>query len=164
LTTSWGGACTFTRGAYHLTLSKPGFWIWCTGRYMDLNNFALQVQMSMTKVGDGDGSIVFGQTTKGFYRVDISSAGRYTLLQYTQNNGQTLTLRLGSSPAIKTGLNQVNVITVIVNNNNFYLYVNKQFVTNANLSTYSHGGVGFAAVGFDQATEAVFRNVKVWLL
>jgi hypothetical protein len=43
-------------------------------------------------------------------------------------------------------------------------YANKQFVPNANLSTYSHGGVGFAAVSFDQATEAVFRNLKVWIL
>jgi eukaryotic-like serine/threonine-protein kinase len=161
-TTNWGGACSFTGGAYHLSIAKPGFWVWCTGRGMDLNNFAMQVQMSITK-GD-DGSIVFGQTTKGFYRVDVSSAGMYTLLQYTQNTNQTSTLRFGFSPAIKTGLNQVNVITVIVNNNHFYFYVNQQFVTDATLSTFSQGYAGFASVGNSQPDEVVFRNVNVWLL
>ena len=165
LTLSFGGTCFFTGTDYHISIPNSGYyWMWCAGRNIYLNNFAFQVQVSMTKPGDG--GIVFGYTASGFYRMDLGSAGTFTLLQYTQNNNQTQTLLHGSNPAIKSGLNQVNVMTIIVNNSNLYFYVNSQFIMGANLSayglSYKTGTFGFAAQNFGQPTEVVFTNLKVW--
>src|SRR5450755_1708076 len=60
-TTAWGGQCAFTGGAYHLSLSKVGYWLVCTGGSMGVLkssvNFALQVQISI--VQGNYGGIIF---------------------------------------------------------------------------------------------------------
>jgi hypothetical protein len=167
LTTSWEGACWFTGKDYHIAISNSGYyWLWCAGRNIYLNNFAFQVQESMAKPGDA--GIVFGYTADGFYRMDIGSAGTFTLYQYTQNNKQTQTLISGTSSAINSGLNQANVITLIVNNGNLYFYVNNQFVIGGDLNayglSYQPGTFGFAAQNFGQPVEVVYTNLKVWTL
>jgi len=113
-------------------------------------------------VKGNDGGVVFGSTPNSYYRAYIDSEGTYTLLQYTKSDNQTLTLQSGSSSAINTGLNQTNVITVIVNNSNFYFDVNNQYVTSDTLSNYSQGAVSLTAESVDQATDVVFSNLKAW--
>ena len=111
-----------------------------------------------------NGGVYFGDAPIGSYRIDISSSGAYTLYQYTRSNNQFNLLQSRSSPAIKTGLNQVNVLTAIVHNSNLYLYVNTQFVTSYFLSAYAQGGGGFTALSINQATDVAFSNLKVWTL
>ncbi len=157
---SWG-ACGFTGGAYHFTLSSGGLWNFCNCvSTQNLNNFALQVQVNIVK--GNDGGIVFGSTANSYYRIYVDSEGTYILYQYTKTNDQTQTLRSASSPAITTGLNQANVMTVIVNNNNFYFYANNQFVMSSYLNVYSAGAVSLTAASTDQATDVEFSNLKVW--
>jgi hypothetical protein len=63
---------------------------------------------------------------------------------------------------IKTGLNQVNVMTVILKNSYFYFYVNNRFVAGTHLSAYSAGTVSLTAASIDQATDVMFNNLKAW--
>jgi len=62
-------------------------------------------------------------------------------------------------------LNQSNLITVVAHGSNFYLYVNKQYVTQFRDSIYSAGTVGMVAENdTSPSTEVVFRNAEVWKL
>jgi len=62
-------------------------------------------------------------------------------------------------------LNQSNLITVVAHGSNFYLYVNKQYVTQFRDSIYSAGIVGMVAENDTRpSTEVVFRNAEVWKL
>ncbi len=70
----------------------------------------------------------------------------------------------GSSPAIKQGLNQTNLIAVVAQGTNIALYINHQLLGNVTDSTYSHGPVGLFAVVYTQPTEVAFSNAKVWTL
>ncbi len=166
-TTSWGGQCAFTGGAYHLSLSKVGYWLVCTGGSMGVLkssvNFALQVQISI--VQGNYGGIIFGaDATPGgasnAYRIDISPVGAYLLYQI--KNKQSKVSQEGLDPAIKTGLNQPNVITIIVKNSNFYLYANSQFVISQKLTAYTPGEGDFEALSPDQPTDVAFSDMKIW--
>jgi hypothetical protein len=163
LNTDWGGTCAFTNGAYHIALSKAGYWLYCVPIDMtNLDNFALQVQMSI--VQGNKGGVIFDVFQNNFYRVFISSTGHYVLTQYTTSGNKTQDLETGSSSAIKTGLNQPNIMTIIVNHSYFYLYVNSEFVTSARLNSYRQGNIGLSALSDNQPTEAVFSNFKIWTL
>ncbi|QBD75184.1 hypothetical protein EPA93_03920 [Ktedonosporobacter rubrisoli] len=167
LTFNFGGSCWFTGKDYHLAITNSAnYWMWCAGRGIALNNFAFQVQERMLKPGDA--GIVFGYTANGFYRMDVGSEGTFTLYQYTENNKQTQVVQSGTSSAIKSGLNQANIMTLDVHNGNLYFYVNSQFVMNEDLSAnglpYKPGTFGFAAENFGQPTEVVYTNLKVWML
>src|SRR5947209_1922583 len=65
-------------------------------------------------------------------------------------------------PAIKTGLNQTNLITVVANGNSLVLYVNKQQIASVNDGTYSNGQIGVIAESTQNPTEVVFTNAEVW--
>lgn len=162
--TSLGGTCAFTGAAYHISSPNSSYVIECTSAIAkSLNNFAFQVQINIIK-GDYAG-IFFGNSANASYILFISSQGTYALTQHLTNGNQNQDLRLGSSPAIKKGLNQANVLTVIVKNSNFYLYVNDQPVTSDNLIFYSQGSAGFGVWNGEQlTTEAVFSNLKIWTL
>jgi hypothetical protein len=169
-TEAWGGWCAFTGGAYHLGLQNPGYWVYCSCPSLDNNpnnphdlaDFAFQVQMSI--VQGYEGGIFFDLGAPTAYRILIDSNGHYVM--YGQTNGQDQTLLSGFSPAINTGLNQANVLTVIVYNSNFYFYVNTQFVVGQVLTASSPGGEGFVASSINQTTgtDVAFSNAKAWNL
>jgi hypothetical protein len=169
LSTSWGGSCAFTAGAYHLALSQPHYWLWCvcasTG---NLNNFAFQVQVNIVK--GNDGGIVFSPAANDYYRAYVTTGtssqgipgGLYLL--YRQEGSQYHTLRYGFSTAIQGGLNQANVVTIVVENGSFYFYDNGQFLISDSVSAFSNGTAGVGAQSDNLATDVIFSNVKIWTL
>jgi hypothetical protein len=66
--------------------------------------------------------------------------------------------------AIKTGLNQSNLLAVLVQRNTINLYVNNQYISSVTENTYSKGSVGISASAFVQPTEVLYNNAKVWTL
>ena len=160
-------SCEFTGGAYHLLSQSPS-WVWCGWQStFNLRNFALQGQMNIVQGNEG-GMVIGTDAINNYatkkYKIYINSQGTYTFLQEldTGSDRGDHILRSGSSPAIKTGLNQANVITAIVNNSNFYFYVNHQFVTSDSLNDYTQSDVGFSVQADNQLTEAAFSNMKLW--
>src|SRR6266480_1617537 len=113
--------CTFTGGAYHVRSMNYED---CLSQGSNFRNFAFQVQMTILK-GDA-GGIIF-RTSYLFY---FSTVGGYTV---------SFPLVSGKTQSFKSGLNQSNLITVVAHGSNFYLYVNKQYVTQFRDSIYSAG-------------------------
>jgi actin-like ATPase involved in cell morphogenesis len=157
-----GYSCAFLGGAYHVNMQNKGYATLCFCHATNFSNFAFQVQMTIVK-GDGGGLIFRADNTKSkMYRFRVSQDGSYDLFVVDGNKG--VYLISGSSSAIKTGLNQPNLLTVIAQANHIYLYVNKRYIADVTVSTATSGMVGLFAVDFWNQTELVFRDAKAWKL
>ncbi len=161
------GTCTFTGGTYHVNailldstndcLASPNF-----------SDFAYQVQMTIVK-GDGGGIIFREDNARGnayyFAIGQQSGVWGYKLWKFSNcnsNNCNVSELRSGSSAAIKTALNQSNLVTVVASGSTIDLYVNNQKIDSYSDSSYSQGQIGVAATDLKSPTEVVFSDAKVW--
>jgi hypothetical protein len=160
------GKCDFIDGAYHIAESDTKHFLYCaTGSI--LSNFAFQVQMTIV-IGDS-GGMVFrvdpNDAQSKLYQLLIDLQGNYNLVAYTgKAANQVHLLQGGQIAAFKTGLDHANLITIIAQGNNFYLYVNKQFVTHSIDSAYISGEVGLAAADITSPTDVAFNDAKIWIL
>src|SRR6266567_3335466 len=161
------GTCTFTGGAYHVNailndstngcLASPNF-----------SDFAYQVQMTIVK-GDGGGIIFRDDNARGntyyFAIGQQSGVWGYKLWGFNNcnsNNCKVSELRSGSSAAIKTGLNQSNLVAVVASGSIIDLYVNNHKIDSVSDNSYGSGQIGVAATYLKSPTEVVFSNAKVW--
>ncbi len=142
---------------------QPNTFYRCTARATNFIDFAYQVQMTLVK-GDQAGIIFrFDGIRKAFYSCSISNKGTYAL-DIDNQQGFVSQLTSGSSSAIKTGLNQSNLVAVLARGSQIYLYVNGQYLASAQDSTYKNGAIGVIAEDDGHPTEALFSDAKVWKL
>jgi len=162
--TNNNGTCQFTGGAFHVSTAHTNF-IWNCTASPNFTNFAYQVQMTIIK-GDAGGLAFRANTTiKAFYLFDVGQDGSYQFVVCPPDPALCNSpLSKGSSGAIKQGLNQTNLLAVIVKGNTMTLYVNQQEIDSVTDSTFSHGQIGLIAVDFSNSTEVVYSNAKVWTL
>ncbi len=160
------GSCQFVGGAYHATNTSTQFYEGCNAT-PNFNNFAYQVQMTIIK-GD-DGGIVFrineaSDGTPDGYVFRVGQDGSYDLYVCPLNATKCSSpLSEGSIAAIKQGLNQTNLVAVIVKGNTITLYVNRQQIGSVTDNTFSHGSIGvIASNDISNLTEVVYSNAKVW--
>ena len=161
------GTCTFTGGAYHVNailndstndcLASPNF-----------SDFAYQVQMTIVK-GDGGGIIFREDNARGngyYFAIGLQSGvWGYKLWGFNNcnsNNCKVSESRSGSSAAIKTGLNQSNLVAVVASGSTIDLYVNNHKIDSVSDNSYGSGQIGVAATYLKSPTEVVFSNAKVW--
>jgi hypothetical protein len=158
-------SCNLTNGAYHASIAIKSEIVFCRALSTDFHNVAFQVQMTILK-GDLGGLMFRGsldasnQVQSYFFALD--PVGGYHL--FTLLGGGLNPLREDTSPAITSGLNKPNLITVIARDNRFYLYVNKQFVAVVRDNLYSSGLVGLFALDLKLPTDVVFSNAQMWAL
>jgi len=165
---SWqnGFGCTFTAGAYHVTVQQVAGINTCLARGT-FNNFAFQVQMTI--INGPSGGLIFrsSRALEHYYFFWLTTSGVYDLALIEEGATQERDLTRNSSPAIKTGPNQPNLLTVIARSSNIYLYINKQFVASVNDGTYSSGAIALEATPTSLANssaDVAFSNAQVWAL
>jgi len=161
---SLGSTCAFSGGAYHALESQKNFFAVCLAQANNYTNFAYQVQVKITK--GANGGIIFRSDSAGanFYIFSIGQDGNYFLDSY-KNDSSLKGLSSGPSSAIKTGLNQSNLVAVVAQGSSFYLYVNQQYVATAHDSTYGSGEIGVFGGDFDTPpADVAFNNAQVWKL
>ena len=159
--------CAFINGTYHAVASDVRYSDYCLAQVTTFSDFAFEVQMQIIK-GD-DGGLVFRVT-----RFSTFSAGNNLYAFYINQNGSYYLNRQdgtsfpvvagGSNPAIHRGLNQTNLIAVVAQGSTILLYVNHQLITRVTDSTYTSGELGVFVAPYNQPTEVVFSNAKVWRL
>ncbi len=110
--------------------------------------------------GDGGGvtfrSNIRGSTYFG-YLFAVRRDGSYRLW-VCQSNSCNSPLLQGYSGAIHRGLNQTNLITVIVKGNAITLYMNQQEIGTVTDNTFSQGSIGVVAFDVSNPTEVAFSN------
>ncbi len=66
---------------------------------------------------------------------------------------------------VKTGLNQTNLIAIVADGSNIYLYMNHHYLNQTSDTTYQSGEIGVLAENSTSSSaEVVFRNAQVWKL
>jgi hypothetical protein len=157
-----GGSCSFTGGSYHVSVSIQGHVLACNAEAVTFGNLTYEIQMTILK-GDRGGIFFRHVGTQGpYYYFSIKIDGSYELDSF---NGKTSNvLQRGTSPAVKRGLNQPNLLAVVAQGNSIDLYVNGQSILHISDSTTSNGLIGVSADATDQPTEVAFTNTRVWIL
>jgi serine/threonine protein kinase len=151
------GGCGFSNGAYHATITQTGSFAICTAQATNFANFTYQVQMTILSGSTADGGgLIFRSNNSSAYRFHVGINGTFDLVD------QIKTLAAGSSPAIKQGTGQTNVLTVVARGSSITLYVNKQPIAHVNDSLSSSGAIGMLAVDFTNPTDVAFSNAQVW--
>ena len=166
--------CEFKGGALH-GLSK-GVAV-CGTTYMYISNFAYQAEVTVLQGTNGGLTFrneLLPSPNGGFYHFMVTTQGTFGLSvrAFTSVNGQTFgygerqLIAQQHSAAIKTGLHQTNLLSVIARGPDIYLYVNKQFVGHTKDSTSLAGTIGMFSLS-DSVTgkvDVTFKNVQVWIL
>ncbi len=159
-----GTICNQTNGAMHATNNHTGSVGYCWGGN-PYDNFAYDVEMTIVK-GDCGGIIfredgtegskeyMFNVCQYGYHTVDIDEGAsqQFKNVTYAQ-----------TTPGLKQGLNQMNLIGVVAQGQNITVYVNKQQVASFTDSTYGSGLVGVDVWNTNSnGTDVVFANQRVW--
>jgi hypothetical protein len=157
------GSCQFANNTLQASIQQAHTFTPCFARATNFSNFAFQVQIRILK-GD-EGGIVFransNQSTG--YLILIGQDGNYTI--YAARDATHIGALAGDrNAAINTGLNRANLITIIARNSTLSLYINKQFVTAINDTTFNSGEIGVAGADLTNPTVAAFSNAQVWAL
>jgi hypothetical protein len=157
-------SCAFTNGAYDIK-TEAGYFNPCVANITNFANFAYEVQMTI--IAGDCGAILFrvDKTNTGFYYFRICQDGTFALFLYTNNKGTNLADSTNNS-AIRTGLNQPNLIAVVAQSDTLDLYANHQHLYSISDTTYSQGRIGVVADGFPghHSTEVQYSNAKLWKL
>jgi len=157
-----GSSCTFTGGSYHVAISTRGHVFACNATNGSFTDLAYEVQMTILK-GDRGGLFFRQVGTQGpYYYFSIKTDGSYELDSFTGSTSHVL--QRGTSPAIKAGLNQTNLLAVVAQGSSITLYVNRQGITHLSDSTTNQGLIGLAADATDQPAEVAFMKANVWTL
>ena len=160
--TSADGACTFTSSGYQINSPKTQFYYYCSSTSNTYTNFTFEVHAQITK-GDCAGIIFRADTNASkLYLFEACANGNYNLYNYKDANGDSNLLANASSQAIKTGLNQTNVLAVTAQGTTITLYVNGQKITTVTNNAYSTGQVGMVADSFNNPTGATFTDARLW--
>lgn len=158
-----GSGCAFSGGAYHVSEATTGKFLYCTEGSNNFNNFAYRVEMTIVK---GDcGGMVFrtDPNNNNFYDFEVCQDGSYYLAVYSAGNGKYVAQPKNSS-AIKTGLNQTNIIALVAQGNSMTMYVNNVNLGSATDGSFSTGQVGLVADAINGSTDVSYAFAKVWTL
>ncbi len=151
------GGCAFANGAYHATATQAGTFSVCMAQATNFSNFTYQVNMTILSGTTGDGGgLIFRSASGKAYRLHVGSDGSFDLVDEAHG------LASGNSAAIKTGLNQTNVLKVKAQGTSISLYVNNVLLAKVEDSFSSSGAIGVLAVDFTQPTDVAFSNAQVW--
>jgi hypothetical protein len=156
-----GGGCAFMGNALHASVHAPNYYIPCIAHATNYHNFALQIDMKLLK-GD-EGGIIFraSNQNKNFYSFRIRSDGSYRLIK-TKDETHATTLIYDTTPGLHTQPGQDNQLTVIVQDQHIFLYINQQFVSSTSDATYTAGSIGVIALDHQHETDVAFSNLDVW--
>jgi eukaryotic-like serine/threonine-protein kinase len=156
-------SCGFTNGAYHVMAGDSQDFI-CAPEApkLTLSNFTLQI--SLTAVQGDTMGIVFrlNQTalTGYLFYIDVQH-GLYVLGKLNGANPIGL-LVTNQSNAIHQGLNQTNVLAVVVMGSTINLYINHQLVAQGTDTQYSTGQLGIFATSTHGPADVVASNASAW--
>jgi hypothetical protein len=163
---SSAGTCSFRAFAYHVAVAQTDTTVECLATANGYTNFAFQTTMSI--ISGNAGGVIFraSQRVGPRYRWAIYTDGSYDVVLGTGQYSNTQLIK-GTSPAIKQGTGQSNLLTVIAKGSTINLYINGQFVTSVPTTSSNApfaGDLGMFAYDSSADTDVAFTDVKVWAL
>lgn len=159
--------CVFTNGSYHAIEEQTSYFFYCMNTAQTYQNFAFQVKMTFLR--GSLGGIMFRADTQNskYYLLRIDRSGRYDLFLYVDSNVRDVKKLAGDvTDALNLNLNQPNLITLLVQDNTFALYINTQYITTITdpNSTLTSGQIGLTAEDYTEAAEVSYQQAELWKL
>ncbi len=123
----------------------------------------------MTIESGNEGGIKFRANGNPGYFFHVTREGDYRLFKTVPGTTPDIDLIRSRkpNPAIKIGMKQSNVLTVLAQGPTIHLYVNDRYLDTAQDTTFDEGGIAVCAKDYSKATnttEITFKNVRVWQL
>ncbi len=166
-TTSGEGSCKFSGNAYHAAVQQSDLFYPCFASTPTFSNFAYQAQMTIIQ-GDYGGIIFRADSANSkYYYFRIGKDGAYDLtVSHDTTFAHDQLLKSGNAPSIiKTGLNQANLVSVVAQGSNLYLYVNQKYLAQVNDNTYKSGQIGVFGGDFaSKSADVAFTHAQVWTI
>ncbi|HEX3643146.1 MAG TPA: basic secretory protein-like protein, partial [Ktedonobacteraceae bacterium] len=145
------------QSSFRLKWSDPQCFAYAQDLY--LSNLTMQADITMVSgSSDAGAGFFFRSSTSNihWYGLYLFANGDYRL-DYEDTPGT-----LHFSSAIKEGLNQTNRLTIIVQKHTIYLYVNSQFIMQADDNRLSYGLVGVIRTKYSSPPDIRFDKVQVF--
>ncbi len=156
-------SCAFASGMYDVKVAA-GYIESCLAGATNFSNLAFQVEMRIVS-GHSGGLVIRSDANGSGYYFRISTDGTFLVGSVILKPAYHYTpLFAGQSPAVKTGNDQFNQITVIAQGSKLYMYINQQFAAKISDGTYTFGRIGVYADSDINGSEILFRNAQVWKL
>jgi len=160
--------CHFRSGGYLASISAKGHIVVCGANNTKFDNFIYEAQITIVQ-GDNGGIVFRGaisDTGFGTYYIFwITASGYFDLFRYSANGtAYTPLFPIQFSPFLHIGQGAMNTIAVAAHGDNIDLFINRHFVGHAIDGTYLYGQIGVTANDYNNPTEVLFTNAKVWQL
>jgi serine/threonine protein kinase len=169
-TSSKHESCAFIGKTYHIINQQPPSYYSsytpsiypCFANTTNFSNFALQARVTILK-GDSGGLVFLADSAHSNYcYFGLYNTGTYHFLCYI--NGY-YTLGLNSQKTVVGNKSpQTNLLTVIVRNQNIFLYVNQQYVGSIKVTFLTTGEIGGFAEEDTTTTDVTVNAIQVWQL
>jgi hypothetical protein len=160
-----GDSCIFTNGAYHVSAPKNYIAFCPTGS--SFHNTAVQVDMTVVKGDCGGMFFRYDESSINYYLFQICPDGSFAFGFHFGKTNKFSVLSSGTSPAIKTGLGQINLVAFVANEETYSIYVNKVRINTDTVmqagGAFSEGEIALCAFSQGNATEVAFKNFKLWV-
>jgi TIR domain len=154
-------SCSFTQGAYYITISQADRTSECYDNFSTYSNSLFRATVSITS-GDSAGLVFRATDTSGpRYRFAVYQNGNYNLV-LASTQYQATPLISGVSSLIRPG---ANTLSVIATGNTIDLFINDQFVKSYTVTSDAAptlGKIGVFAYEATAPTVAAFSNVQLW--
>jgi eukaryotic-like serine/threonine-protein kinase len=167
--------CRFEGGTLHAAAAIVAL---CASTMVDMDDFAYQAEMTIDKGSSGGLVFRYGLLSAlqsgvvtGIYYFTVTTQGQFSLESegITFLDGKLSTtdlqpvIKQQHSTAIKAGLHQTNLLSVIARGPNIYLFINRKFVGSVKDNVSPSGTIGmFSNNG--TPFDITFKNMKVWKL
>ncbi len=160
-------SCTFTGGAYHIHVASDHIYFACLNTAKNYSNFVFQVQMTILNGSAGGLLLRSSLLVIEGYSFLSTNNGLYNTGVITNKiaDGENI-LEFGRDATLQTGLKQPELLTVIARSNHFMFYINKQFISSFDDSTFSTGLISLIAVNPEGRNDidVAFNNAQLWVL
>ncbi len=161
--------CGFKANAYHIEKVAKGSLI-CDpeATQLILPNIVVEARLTVIKGSEAGLVARFDQVNGTGYLFDVITDGSYVIDTINFNDPDITkhykTLHSGTNTAIKQGLQQSNLLALLINGQSISVFVNGQFLdTIQDASLPKSGQLGLYGHG-DDGLDVVARNVRAWRL
>ncbi len=163
-TNNSGGSCQFNNGAYHVHETQVNVNNLCFGAFT-YGNFAVEISMIIAQGDCGGIDFRDNGTCGNTYLFEVCQDRTYGLLKYTNNtNSSILPTVSPDNAAIKAGLNQTNLLSVVANGSKITLFVNNTPIAEVQDTAYARGYIGLVSETSSSPADVAYQNITVWTL
>lgn len=141
----------------------------CLAAAVKPGNFAVQVKMTILRGNEGGLWFRCDPNTENYSFFNINQVGAFSVLSSTGSPLSTLLRH--PDPAIKPGLGQPNIMTIIAQGHTFLFYANGHYlgqITNTHIPLTGYIGIfGYNAPGHESVrnlADVAFSDLRVWKL